>query len=47
MRLYEAWNKYLIEKLKFPFEAEVNEYQEPGCFIKQGDKLKVIKGDKN
>lgn len=43
MKLYEAWSKYLAEKLKFPFEAEVNEYQEPKCFIQQGDKLKVIK----
>ncbi|ABR49419.1 hypothetical protein Amet_3284 [Alkaliphilus metalliredigens QYMF] len=29
--------------MEFPFEAEVNEYQEPSCFIQQGDKLKVIK----
>ncbi len=43
MKLYEAWNKYLARKLKFPFEAGVYEYQEPSCFIQQGDKLKVIK----
>lgn len=29
MKLYTAWSKYFIEKLKFPFEAEVTEYQEP------------------
>lgn len=43
IKLYEVWNKYFVEKLKFPFEAEVNEYQEPRCSIQQGERLKVIK----
>jgi len=37
---YEEWLQYLNEKISFPFEAIVCEYQE-GEAICQGDKLKV------
>jgi hypothetical protein len=38
--LENEWRKRRKEKISFPFEAEVSEYQEEGPF-KQGDKLKV------
>lgn len=36
----EAWEKYLIESLSFPFEAEISEYQTKGV-LQQGDKIRV------
>ncbi|MBF0260148.1 MAG: hypothetical protein HQK62_15195 [Desulfamplus sp.] len=39
---FEAWKKYLETTLKFPFEAEVYEFQEKGP-LRQGDKVKVSK----
>jgi hypothetical protein len=38
---FEAWERYLEENLRFPFEAEVSEYQEKGR-LRQGDRLKVV-----
>ncbi|MGH9768277.1 MAG: calcium-binding protein, partial [Blastocatellia bacterium] len=32
MEIFEAWEKHLGEKLKFPFEAEVSEHQSRGPF---------------
>jgi hypothetical protein len=37
------WLQYLNEKISFPFEAEICEYQEGGSILCQGDKLKVHK----
>ena len=37
------WSKYLSEKISFPFEAEICEYQEGESILCQGDKLKVHK----
>lgn len=37
----EAWDRHLRANLTFPFEAEVDEFQERGPF-KAGDKLKVV-----
>lgn len=37
---YEKWEAHLREVLKFPFEAEIIEYQEHGVF-EQGDRLTV------
>lgn len=39
---FEVWEKYLEENLRFPFEAEVSEYQERGR-MRQGDKITVVK----
>lgn len=38
---FEAWERYLEENLRFPFEAEVSEYQGKGR-LRQGDRLKVV-----
>jgi len=38
---FEAWVRYLGENLRFPFEAEVSEYQEKRR-LRQGDRLKVV-----
>lgn len=38
---FKAWGKYLKEKLVFPFEAEVSEYQERGP-IKTGERVSVL-----
>ncbi|MGH9769776.1 MAG: calcium-binding protein [Blastocatellia bacterium] len=40
MALVEAWEEHLEEKLSFPFEAEVAEYQERGP-LRTGDRVKV------
>src|SRR6266540_711710 len=37
---FRAWKKYLREKLKFPFEAEVHEYQDRGP-LRAGDRVNV------
>ena len=37
----EAWEAFLSKRLKFPFEAEVAEYQEGGPY-KIGDRLQVV-----
>lgn len=39
---FKAWDRYLKENLRFPFEAEVSEYQEKGR-LRQGDRIKVMK----
>lgn len=44
MEILANWETYLQEKLNFPFQAEVVEYQE-SKIIRAGDKLKVIKID--
>ena len=43
---FEVWERYLIESLSFPFEAEISEYQTKGP-LQQGDKIRVhgILGD--
>lgn len=38
---FAAWEKYLEENLKLPFEAEVSEYQDRG-WPHQGDRIKVL-----
>ena len=43
---FEAWEKYLGQVLKFPFEAEVSEWQERGR-LRTGDKVKVLGIDSN
>jgi hypothetical protein len=40
MGLLDAWEEHLREKLRFPFEAEVTEWQERGP-LRPGDRLKV------
>ena len=42
-KCYDAWIEYLSQKLNFPFKAEVVDYQPPGNFFQNGDKLKVTK----
>jgi hypothetical protein len=42
IKLYEAWSKYLKEKLSFPFEAEVAEYQDPNSILYDVDRVQVI-----
>lgn len=37
---FKAWEKYLEENLRFPFEAKVSEYQERGK-VRQGDRITV------
>jgi hypothetical protein len=37
---FEAWQEYLEEALKFPFEAKVSEWQERGP-LETGDRVKV------
>ena len=38
---FDAWAKYLSEKLTFPFEAEVSEHQDRG-FIRFGERVSVL-----
>ena len=38
---FKAWQKYLKEKLAFPFDAEVSEYQEHGP-IRTGEHVSVL-----
>lgn len=38
---FAAWKKYLEKNLRFPFEAEVSEYQDKGP-LHQGDRIKVL-----
>lgn len=40
MEQLRAWERYLEEKLTFPFEAEVSEYQEETP-LRQGDRVRV------
>jgi hypothetical protein len=40
MAMLDAWEEYLAENLSFPFEAEVDEYQEKGP-LQAGDRVKV------
>jgi hypothetical protein len=40
LKAYEKWENYLIKTLKFPFEAEIFEYQEKGK-LQEGDKITV------
>ena len=42
-KCYDAGIEYLNQKLNFPFKAEVVDYQPPGNFFQNGDKLKVTK----
>ncbi len=37
---FEAWERYLIESLSFPFEAKISNYQTKGV-LQQGDKIRV------
>jgi hypothetical protein len=37
----KAWGRYLEQNLRFPFEAEVSEYQERGR-LRQGDRVWVL-----
>ncbi len=37
---FEAWERYLIESLSFPFEAEISYYQTKGV-LQQGDKIRI------
>jgi hypothetical protein len=41
LQAYEKWENYLIKTLKFPFEAEIFEYQEDEQ-LQEGDKLAVL-----
>ncbi|MDO8755048.1 MAG: calcium-binding protein, partial [Anaerolineales bacterium] len=41
MGRFEAWEKYLKEKLTFPFDAEVSEHQERGP-IRTGEHVSVF-----
>jgi hypothetical protein len=41
MGRFEAWEKYLKEKLTFPFEAEVSEHQERGP-IRIGERVSLL-----
>lgn len=36
----DAWEQYLREKLSFPFEAEISQYQDKGT-LQQGDKIRI------
>jgi hypothetical protein len=40
----EKWENYLINTLKFPFQAKINEYQEKGP-LQEGDELTVLSID--
>ncbi len=41
MGRFEAWEKYLSEKLRFPFEAEVAEHQDRGP-VRIGERVSVL-----
>jgi len=41
LEAYEKWEKYLIETLKFPFEAKITEYQDHGR-LQEGDGVTVL-----
>ena len=36
----DVWGQYLSEKLSFPFDAEISEYQDKGP-LQQGDKIRI------
>lgn len=38
----EAWEAHLREVLKFPFNAEVSEWQKPGSIFQAGQRVRVI-----
>ena len=38
---FKAWERYLEQNLRFPFEAVVSEYQEKGR-LRQGDRIRVL-----
>lgn len=38
----KAWMKHLRKVLKFPFNAEISEWQKPGSVLQAGQKVKVI-----
>jgi len=38
---FDAWNRHLEERLDFPFEAEVDEFQERGP-LRGGDQVTVV-----
>ena len=40
MAAFNAWENYLTEKLDFPFDAEISEYQNKGP-LQQGDKIRI------
>lgn len=42
-KLYEAWEKYLKDKINLPFKGKVSEYQHPSSSIYQDDEVKVVK----
>lgn len=37
---FKAWEGYLAENLRFPFEAVVSEYQDEGV-LQRGDRIRV------
>ncbi len=37
---FKAWERYLAENLRFPFEAVVSEYQDEGA-LQRGDRIRV------
>jgi hypothetical protein len=39
---FKAWNRYLAQNLRFPFEAVVSEYQDEGP-LQRGDRIRVQK----
>jgi hypothetical protein len=41
-----AWNRYLRKTLKFPFKAEISEWQRPGSVLQAGQKVQVIRIEK-
>jgi hypothetical protein len=45
MKSYKEWSSYLVDIIGFPFEAEVDLYQESNYFIHYGDRLKVMRID--
>ncbi|NHZ71632.1 MAG: hypothetical protein GWP17_00895 [Aquificales bacterium] len=38
----EAWDAYLEKELKFPFAAEISEWQRPGSALQAGQKVRVM-----
>ena len=43
IKLYEAWEKYLKDKINLSFKGKVIEYQHPSSRIQQGDEVTVVK----
>ena len=37
---FKAWERYLAENLRFPFEAVVSEFQDEGV-LQRGDRIRV------